>query len=586
MKKQKRGFGLFGTGQRSTFILGAIFGLFAIICFPLMAGTAAGAIALATLPGTGLTEENMTALLDKVKSTQVDEITKARTDFNDAIKGMVKEAELAEKIKQFTDEELTAIKETMKNMGIANAELKDIVKTQGTELEGFKEKGFIVQMGAKQNPVTFKEKMAALLTGIFKSDDYKNFEKNNFVGGTQQYTLGEKGEVIEKSKYDEVREKAVGVTADHTGTVLISEISGNVRDIPLRKTHIRNLMTVRPTSGASIVAPEVTDYTDAFTAGATMLAENTEAQTSVFKTKENTWSVKRIARAMEISKRYFKTNGLGWVVNWILSRLPDQLQFVEDFQLLFGDGAGNNVSGLAKNAQSLTLSGSFVATNFASHATYNGGTQTLVTFAAAHGLRNGDNLTLANTTGGTYNGTYTNVIVVDTKTVLINKAYSADVNVAANWTGSWTSYWYNSIDNAQEFDVISVAKAYLAAGEYEATGCVLHSNTAEKIGLLKDLQAAYIGVSRDAAGRMNISAMPIAVTNAIPAGHFIVGDFQRACEIAEYTPLTVQLSEDTTDKKKNQITVIAEEEIIFPLYNPYWFVYGKFADAITAIEKP
>lgn len=586
MKKTKRGFGLFGTGRKSTFILGAIFALFAIICMPFLLGTAGGAIAMATVGAAGLTEEQMTALLDKVKSTQGEEITKARTEFNESIKGMVKEAELAAKLKEFTDEELTAIQKTMKDMGIANAELKDIVKSQGAELEGLKEKGLIVQMGAKTNPVTLREKMAALLTGIFKSEDYQNFEKKNFVGGTQQYTLGEKGEVIEKSKYDEVREKAVGVTADHTGTVLISEISNNVRDIPLRKTHVRNLMTVRPTSSASIVAPEVTDYTDAYTAGATTLAENTEASTSVFKTKENTWSVKRIARAMEISKRYFKTNGLGWVINWILSRLPDQLQFVEDFQLLFGDGAGNNVSGLAKSAQSLNLSGTFIATNFASIATYNGGTQTLVNFAVVHGLRNGDNLTLANTTGGTYNGTYTNVVVVDTKTVLINKAYAADVNVAANWTGSWTSYWYNSIDNAQEFDVISVAKAYLAAGEYEATGVVLHSNSAEKIGLLKDLQAAYIGVSRDAAGRMNISAMPIAVTNAIPAGHFIVGDFQRACELAEYTPLTVQLSEDTTDKKKNQITVIAEEEIIFPLYNPYWFVYGKFADAITAIEKP
>ena len=586
MKKEKRGFGLFGTGRRSTFILGALFALIAIICMPFLTGTVGGAIALATAGAAGLTEDQMTALLDKVKSTQAEEITKARTEFNDTIKGMVKEAELSAKLKDFTDEELTAIKQTMTDMGLKNAELKDIVKTQGTEIESLKEKGIIVQLAAKNNPVTMREKMAALLTGIFKTEDYKNFEKTNFVGGTQQYTIGEKGEIVEKSKYDEIREKAVGVTADHTGSVLPAEISANVRDIPLRKTHVRNLMTVRPTSGASIVAPEVTDYTDAFTMGATMLAENTEAQTSVFKTKENTWTVKRIARAIEISKRYFKTNGLGWVINWILSRLPDQLQFVEDFQLIFGDGAGNNISGLAKNAQSLTLSGSYIATNFASHATYNGGTQTLVSFAAAHGLRNGDNLTLANTAGGTYNGTYTNVAVVDTKTVLINKAFSADATVAANWTGSWTSYWYNSIDNAQEFDVISVAKAYLAAGEYEATGCVLHSNTAEKIGLLKDLDAAYIGVSRDAAGRMNISAMPIAVTNAIPAGHFIVGDFQRACELAEYTPLTVQLSEDTTDKKKNQITVIAEEEVIFPLYNPYWFVYGKFADAITAIEKP
>jgi HK97 family phage major capsid protein len=115
---------------------------------------------------------------------------------------------------------------------------------------------------------------------------------------------------------------------------------------------------------------------------------------------------------------------------------------------------------------------------------------------------------------------------------------------------------------------------------------VLNSNTFEKLGLLKDLYGAYIGVTRDAMGKVSISTMPIAVSNAMPAGHFLVGDFQRACELAELTPLTVQISEDTTDKKKNQVTVIAEEEIIFPIYNPYWFIYGKIDTCAALIEKP
>lgn len=581
MKQFKKGWGLLGTGQKTTYILGALFALIAIICMPFLAGTVAGATFSAAILFAGMTEGQSEAALTAIKDAQKAGAQEVRSEFLESIKGLASEEKMKEQLKAFTDDELVAIKTTMTDMGLKNAELKNILKAQGDEITALKEKGVIVQMPAKQSPVSIREKMATILHSIFKSDDFKKFEDSGFKGGTNQYTLNGNSEVIDKTKYDEeLREKAVNVTGDHTGSVLLAEISKEVRAVPLRTTHVRNLMTVRPTAGASIVAPEVYGFTDAFTAGATMLAENTEAPLSVFKTKENTWSVKRIARAMEISKRYFKTNGLGWVVNWILSRLPDQLQFVEDFQLLFGDGTGNNVDGIAKNAQPMTLTSAYTAGSIASVASYNGGTQSLITFAAAHGIRNGDNLTIAAATAPRYNVKHTNVIVVDEKNVIINLAYVAEASTAL-WTGTWTSYWYKTIKSAQEYDAITVAKAILNAGEYQASGVVLHSNTAEKIGLLKDLQAAYIGVTRDAAGNLVISAMPIAVTNAIPAGHCIVGDFQRACELAEFTPLTIQISEDTTDKRKNQVTVIAEEEIIFPLYNPYWFMYFKFSDVLS-----
>lgn len=38
--------------------------------------------------------------------------------------------------------------------------------------------------------------------------------------------------------------------------------------------------------------------------------------------------------------------------------------------------------------------------------------------------------------------------------------------------------------------------------------------------------------------------------------------------------------------KSNEIVVVVEEEIIFPIYNPYAFIYGKFASAKTELETP
>lgn len=566
----------------------AIFALIALICLPIMGYVTAG-IVMASAPLMTMDPETVKQVEESVAKQFEAKGAELRKNFEDQIKKFSEDQqkELTAKLEKFTNEELATIKEEAKKLGVDNLELKQIIATQGTTIKSLQEKGMIVQQSQKATPVTMREKMAAILKGMFVTEEFKELSDRNFEGATKQYTLTPKGEITEKYKYDdEMRKAAVAVSTDHTGTVLISEISQNVRAIPVRKSHIRNLMTVRPTDKTAIVAPEVYDFTDPFTMGADVLAENTEAPTSAFKTKENTWSVKRIARSIEISKRYFKTNGLDWVINWILSRLPDQMQYAEDFQLLFGDGAGNNVSGIVKEgATGLTLTKAFIATSFASHATYNGGTQTLITFAAAHGMNNGDKLTLANTNAAAYDGDYI-IKVKDATTVLIDKAFAADATVAAAWTGTWKSYWYHSIDNATEFDAITVAAAMLNAGEYQATGVVLHSNTAERINLTKDLNAGYIGIARDAMGRMVISAMPIAITNAIPAGFAIVGDFQRACELAEYTPLSLQISEDTTDKKKNQVTVIAEEEIIFPVYNPLWFKFFSLEDAKTAIELP
>lgn len=497
----------------------------------------------------------------------------------------------AEDFANFTSDEWKEVQEQIKKLG-PDAEIMSAIDEQGSAIKALQEKGAVI-VSTKAKPNSKRNQCEEILKHMFASEDYKKFSDSNFKTGTDQYSINHGGEVklhsevINDNKNNEkdgnydLAQKAVSVSGSHTGTVLISEISNNVEDIPLRKTHIRDLMTVRPTSSSQIVAPEVTGYTDAFTQGAILVAENTEALLSVFTTEENTWGVRRIARAMEISKRYMRENGLSWVMNWILSRLPDQVQFVEDFQILYGDGAGTNLKGITIDAQEFgTLDTAFVAAAVSSVATYNSGTQALVTFAAAHGARNGDNLIIANSVN--YNATYTSVIVQNQFTILIDATYAAEATAA--WTGNVRSYWYQRIVDAQEFDVLSIGKALLEAGEYFATGIVLHPSAVENLGLLKGTDSHYVGVSRDAAGRLNVNALPIATTTAMPAGHFLIGDFQRAVELVEYTPLSIQFSEDSTDKKKNQVTIIIEEEIILPIYNKLWFITGKFATAITAID--
>jgi hypothetical protein len=348
--------------------------------------------------------------------------------------------------------------------------------------------------------------------------------------------------------------------------------------------NIRDLMNVSTTTSVRITAPEVYSYTDVVDGGTQMLAENGEATDIGFKTKENSWAVCRIAAKLPLSKRYIKTNGINWVVNYLANRLPKFVRVKEDFQLLFGDGSGNNCSGFTKDAQTLSLDrATYAATAISSVATWNGGTQALITFAAAHGMRSGDNLTIADATATSYNATHKSVIVVDATKVIINLTYVAEADTSA-WTGSSASKWKLSIESAQLFDLLSVAKSELHTAEYEATGAILNPADFDGLGLIKATDNQYVGVSRDAFGRANINGMPIAVTNAMPAGQYLVGDFNMAVELYDYTPLAIRAYEDTTDASKNQVTWIIEEEFILAKYNPYWFMYGYVAADLAKLE--
>ena len=507
-----------------------------------------------------------------------EDVEKIKEDFTASIKGLPVDAlkKYTETIDKLNRDVITAIE--------AAAEIKEIAITQGTKLKALveKDKNKIPDVRRKTSR---EDHMKTLITHALRSEAFSDFENRGYKGASNKMYLNQKEDQIELL---DIATKTVVPLSNHTGNVLISEISDIVTDdAPTRTAHVRDLINVGMTDQAQIVAGEIYDFTDALTLGAAMIAENTAASESVFKSKENTWGIKRIANSMRISKRWFKTNGLQWVIDMVLSKLPDATLFVEDSQLLFGDGAGNNVKGLANEAQSFDLTpNTYSATDFASHATHNAGTQTLITFAAAHSMQNGDSLILANTTGTTYDGTHTSVEVISTLVVIIDQAFTADANVAANWTGSSQSVFYHAIDLAQEYDVLAVADAKLEAGEYSVTGHIIHPSQATQIGLLKDTQGNYLDIQKNAEGKVvGINGKPIVTTTAMPYGKFISGDFSRnGLELREFTPLNIQFVEDVDSVKSNEIVVVIEEEIIFPIYNPFWFYFGKFSTAKTELE--
>lgn len=482
-------------------------------------------------------KKELSVLVSKAKADLI-----SKSDFDkefDAIKGKLKDIDV-DKFNKFEQ---------------ALEKYQEIVKTQGIELAKLKDSG--IPTSAKN---AFKEELKKALD----SEQYKEFVESN----------GKK-----KASFSL---KAVSISDDYTGNSLVHITSRDSRvvDRPeVTRLNVRDLLTVIPTDLPYLAFTEVYDW-DRNTG---TISENGSLAESTFKVREATVDAKRIGTHIPLSKRMLRS--ASFVMGHIMQKLPAMVRYQEDFQLLHGDGAGDNVLGVNKKAQDFTtlintsITGSAGAV--ASVETYDGGAKALITFAANQNLNNGDTITIANATEASYNASHSAIVKSPTQ-IVIELAYVAEADTSA-WTFTVNSPFKDSIEAAQEIDVLKVAKTLVTVQEYMATGIVLNPVDATKIETLKGSDEHYIDVQRLENGVLTIGGIPVVETTAMPAGKFIVGDWVLAAALAQFSELTLEFSESTQEKLKNMVEAIIQEEVLFPIYNPYMFVTGDFTTAKAAI---
>ncbi|WP_435415873.1 phage major capsid protein [Polaribacter aestuariivivens] len=509
--------------------------------------------------------------MEKYEAMTATEVAKLQTEFADAQFKALKDGlgQMVADAKKglLTDEQfktqLDAFKETLKGIDgekftkfeASLEKYKGIVKTQGEELAKLKDGNG--PTGANGN--SFKKELEKAIN----SEDFKSFAES---GGSKKasFTL-----------------KNVSISDDYTGTNHIATRDSRVVDQnKTQRLNIRDLLTVMPADLPYLAFIEVYDFDNKVG----MNSENGELAESKFKVREAQVDAKRIGTHLPISKRMLKS--LSFVLNFLMQKLPGLVKYREDSQLLFGDGAGNNVLGIFKVARDFTtlintsLTGAAGAVS--SIESYDGGAKTVVNFTANQNISNGATITFASATATGYNTAFPSVTVVNEKQIILDKAYVAEADTS-EWTFSVTSPFKDSIDAAQEIDVLKVAKTLVTEEEYTATGIVLNPVDATKIETLKGSDEHYIDVKRLENGVLTIGGLPVAETTAMPAGKFAVGDFVMAAAIGQFTELTLEFSESTNEKLKNTVEAIVQEEILFPIYNKYMFVTGNFSTAKTAI---
>lgn len=422
-----------------------------------------------------------------------------------------------------------------------------------------------------------------------KMDEIYNSEKfNQFVSG-HTHTSGEFTDINLKG--------VVSLTSSNTGTATLTQDSGVVNEeVRPRRVHLRDAMRVLQGDARFPVYDYVQIYD--YDKEASAVAENGALPEETFKIKEVSATTKRIGAHLNVSKRLLKSRI--FLQSWLVNTLPHNVWMAEDNQLLFGDGAGNNVLGIANTEGVADLASEINtgilevgSTTIASIASYNSGAQTAFTFASAQPkVLDGYKLHITTATDGestpadidALKGKAFEIQRLNDKTFVIDVAY-ADVDDldVTTLTGAVKNSAWKSIALPNSGDVIMTAFAMLQFGNYNPTAIVLNPIKVNAIRAEKDTTGRNLGLVEVNNGIKYINGYPIIESTAIAPNKFLAGDFAEGAHLVDYTSLSVEFADDVDYKLKNQVAVIAEEEVILAVVCPQAFAYGDFASLKTAI---
>lgn len=491
---------------------------------------------------------------------------KVNDTVEELLKGLISESSFNEKMKD-VDNQLKALNEDGK-VGIAIKELEDFkneIKELSKQLEVLKSKGFNVtngsnNLGKKIDEFLDSEKFKDFLDGKTKSSGRFDIDLKDVTD-------------------------PVNMTNDYSGDKLITRQSGVVVTKINEGAHIRDIMTVDQGDPAypTITFTQIYDLDR----NAAAVSENGRLPESSFKIKEETVGVCRIGTYVPLSKRLLRSRI--YVRSWLLNRLASWVRMAEDFQIMFGDGQGDNLKGIANYDDILPaeniISGD-VVTGIAGAvklvSTYNGGKQSIVEFANAQPeIIDGQKITFADSSVEEFNKTFV-VRKMNDRKIVIDYQY-ATVADAASVTFKVKNNLFNSVNTPNIGDAVNAIFAIMTYAEYTPSFIALNPSTVFEAETAKDTSGRSLGLVTNVNGVKYISGRPIIETTKINPGKYFAGDMANGASLVDWSNLSVEFAEDVETKLRNSVVLIAQEEVQMPVYNPAAFTYGNISDVITAI---
>lgn len=155
----------------------------------------------------------------------------------------------------------------------------------------------------------------------------------------------------------------------------------------------------------------------------------------------------------------------------------------------------------------------------------------------------------------------------------------------AAFVTSSSANFYQSVESANEFDVLIAALDQLAESNYQADTILLNPLDFHKIILLKSTANEYLKNQIIQGVQPAIMGVPITINTAVTAGKFLVGSLAQATQLWIRDGLGIEFSrEDSTNFRDGFVTVRAQERVALTNYQPNAIVQGTFSTAKTALE--
>ncbi|MCC8176377.1 MAG: phage major capsid protein [Bacteroidales bacterium] len=510
--------------------------------------------------------EEQRAVLDSFAEMTVNAVNKALDGALDK-EGIEKEFKgISEMLSKFDAAEFAQLKED-------NASLCEQVKSLGDSIAKLQQKGFA--------PATVNN-LDEEITSMLESPKFKDF-----MDGRARYANG-------------FQIKAISLAGNYTGDNNISQnspvVSSTVND---KISHIRDFAVVLQGDPEypNITFQQVYDIDK----NAQYVGENGVLPESALKVKEVTAETARVGTSMTISKRMLKSRI--WLRSYLLNKLTQAVLDAEDTGVLFGSGIGNDLKGITKYDGVQTIEGLVSNTISSGDVTKiervldsdNNCVQVIAHLAAADDLvQEGMKITFSGfaANGGTASNMNTtfDVIKLNDTQILLEGAESLATAYDATTTAQTAIKYtvkhgaYHSIASPNSIDALEVAVAIMNYGNYHPTVIVVNPITLCAIRSEKNTTGDRLDVVKDLKGNPIIAGLRVMESTSIPVGKYFIGDFREGANIVEYSGLTLDWAEDVTTKKSNTVVLIAQEELIVPVYNPFAFAYGKLSDLKTAIK--
>ena len=504
------------------------------------------------------------SFMDNILGSMVEVVNKAN-------EGLITKEDMEAQFKAINDKLNGYDAEKFAQIVKDNEELREMLKKCMDVIAKAQEKG----PGAMNVISKFDEKLNAM----FDSEKFQDFVEGRTrkSGAFEGFSLKDIVSVFANS--DD--------TANYTGSILISQQDQRYfSKWNPAKLHLRDVLNVIQGD------PQFPTYTfgqvDSVDRNIRYVTENGELPESAISLKEVTANVVRVGTHIKVSKRMLKSRI--FLRSYLLATLPDCVYLAEDWNILFGDGSGDQLKGIANQTGCVpveTIIGSAIVTISAggidSFASYNSGADTIVTFTNPQpDIIEGMKITFANSGVSAFNTTFDVVKMNDRQILVKGGAYSASLT-AANTTATVQSGAYKSIAYPNSADVINTIFAVMNYAQYSPSAIVLNPITVNQIMAEKDTTGRNLGLVVNGNGVKYINGIPVIEMNSIGVGKYLVGDFRNAANLIDYTSLSLEWAEDVDTKLKNYVALIAQEEIIFPVYMPWAFAYGSLADVKTAI---